>query len=127
MRIIIDSSAWIEYLEGSILGEKVRKVLVGNDELYILDIIISEVVSKVKRKKGNADTAYQAMTSNAKVFNIDSDVARDAGLFHAEVREKVKDFGLVDALILISARKLKAKVLTRDKHFKGFRETVFVG
>lgn len=127
MRVIIDSSAWIEYLEGSFLGEEVRKILVGDNELYALNLIIAEVISKVKRKKGNVEVAYQAITSNAKIFNINPTVAKEAGLFHAEIRKKVKDFGLVDALILISARKLEARVLTGDKHFKGFRETIFVG
>ena len=126
MKVIIDSSAWIEYLEGSELGEKVRDLLVRKEEVYIMNIMIAEVVSKVKRKEGNFDIAYRAMVSNAKVINLTPEISKEAGLLHAEMKKKMGTFGLVDALILTVARTLKAKILTKDNHFKGFKEAYFL-
>ena len=43
------------------------------------------------------------------------------------MKKKIRDFGLIDAIILTTARKLKAKVVTGDPHFKKFKEVVFIG
>ena len=42
------------------------------------------------------------------------------------MRKKFKDFGLIDSMILLTTRKLDAKILTGDPHFKGFKETIFI-
>lgn len=126
MRYIIDDYAWAEYLEGSKLGENVREVILGEDEIFSLSLTIAEVISKVKRKKGNFEIAFNAIKSNSKIVEISPEIAKKAGLFHAEIREKIKNFGLVDALILILARKLNAKILTGDEHFREFKEAIFI-
>lgn len=126
MRYIIDAYAWVEYLEGSKLGEKVRDVISSENEIFSLNLTIAEVVSKVKRKKGNSDVAFNAIKTNSRILEITPEIAKKAGLFHAEIREKIKNFGLVDALILMLARELKAKILTGDEHFREFKEAIFV-
>ena len=126
MKYIIDAYAWIEYLEGSNLGSKVREIILGEDEIFSLNLTIAEVVSKVKRKKGNPELAFNAIKTNSKILEITPEIAKKAGLFHAEKREKTKNFGLVDSLILILARELKAKILTGDEHFREFKEAIFI-
>ena len=126
MKYIIDSYAWIEYLDGSLLGEKVKKILESDNEIYSLNLTISEVISRVKRKNGDIDIAYTAITSISKVAEITPEIAKKAGEFHAEIRKKIKDFGLVDSLILILARELNAKVVTGDEHLHRFKEAVFI-
>ncbi len=126
MKYIVDSYAWIEYLGGSPAGQKVREIIGADNEIYSLNLSVAEVVSRIKRLNENADLAYEAIISNSKIIDIDVELAKEAGLLHAETRKKIKDFGLVDVLILVSARKLKAKILTGDPHFKGFKEAVFI-
>ena len=126
MKYIIDSYAWVEYLDGSTLGEKVKKILEGNNEIFSLNLTISEVVSRVKRKNGNIDTAYNAINSISKVAEITPEIAKKVGEFHAEIRKRIKDFGLVDSLILTLARELNARIVTGDEHFRGFKEAVFI-
>lgn len=126
MKYVIDSSAWIDYLKGGQLGEKVRELILGNNELFSLNLIVAEVVSYIGRKNGNAETGYRAITTNSKVVEINPEIAKKAGFFHAEMRKKVKNFGLADSIIIVMARELKAQVLTGDAHFRGFNEAVFV-
>ena len=127
MKYLIDAYAWIEYLEGSKLGEKLREIINNsNDEIFSLNITIAEVVSKVKRKKGNIEIAFEAINSNSKIAEITPEIAKKAGIFHAEIRQKIESFGLVDALIFIFAKEMNAKILTGDEHFKGFKEAVFI-
>jgi len=126
MRFIVDSSAWIEYLEGSKKGEKVDKILTGDNEILILNLNISEVVSKVKRKGGNAELAYEAMISKAKIFEITPKISKEAGLLHAEIKPNNKNFSLADAIIIKTAESASAKILTGDSHFNKFKGAVIL-
>ena len=126
MRYIIDSSAWIDYLEGEELGEEVRKIILSNNEIYVSNLIIAEVISYIQRKKGNTQLAYSSITSNSEIAELTPEIAKEAGLLHAEMKVKSKNFGLVDAFILVLAKKLNAKILTADEHFRNFKEAIFV-
>ncbi len=126
MKILIDSCCWIEYLEGSEMGEKISGLLKGSNEIYVIGLIIAEIISKAKRQNKDINIVYNMLASNAKVINISSEMAKNAGLLHAEIRKKIIDFGLIDAFILIAAREVGAKIYTGDKHFKGFKEAVLV-
>ncbi len=126
MKYLIDSYAWIEYLDGTIKGKKVRELLMQDYEIYTITLTIAEVISRIKRKNGNVDIAYEAINANTKVIWETAEVAKEAGVFHAQIREKIKDFGLVDALIYVNARKLGAKIVTGDEHFRTFKDVVFL-
>ena len=124
--MLLDTSAWIEYLEGSKLGEKVRAIILNQEEVMSLNITISEVVSKIKRKGGNTELAFNIINSNSKIISITPEIAKKAGLLHAETRKEIPNFGLVDSILLILARDLGAKILTGDEHFRKFKEAVFI-
>ena len=126
-KYIIDSYAWIEYLEGSEKGGKVESIISdGSNEIYSHILTVSEVIGKTKRRDMNIESAFSAVTLFSKLIAIDVDSARNAGLFHAEMRKTAKDFGLADAFILISARRMNAKFVTGDPHFKSFKETIMI-
>lgn len=126
MKYLIDSSAWIEYLEGSSKGEKVNELLNDRNEIYVISLIISEVVSKVKRKDSDAEIAYSSIIKNAKLFDVTPKVSKEAGLLHAQMKKKNPNFSLADALILCSAQMLGTQLVTTDTHFKPFKETLLL-
>ena len=125
-RHVIDSYAWIEYLDGTELGRRVRDLIESNDEVFTCALTVAEVVSKVARKNKDVKVAYDVLLNNSKVVNADEELSLQAGLLHCEMRKSLKDFGLADAYVLATARKLKAKVLTGDVHFKGVKEAVLI-
>jgi len=123
---VIDSYAWIEYLDGTEMGRKVSSIIEENDEIFTSALTVAEVVSKVARKGKDVKIAYDVLTSNSKIINADEELSLQAGLLHCEMRKILKDFGLADAYVLATARKLKSKVLTGDAHFKNVKEAVLV-
>lgn len=57
---------------------------------------------------------------------FDEELSIQAGLLHFEMRKTLKDFGLADAFVLATARKLKSKVLTGDPHFESVKEAILI-
>ncbi len=126
-KYIIDAYAWIEYLIGSKDGEKVKSVLEEeNNEVYTCAVTVAEVVSKTAREGRNFETAYDVLTSNSQVVNVDEELSKEAGALHAEMRKTKRDFGLADAYVLAIARRTNSKVLTGDAHFKGIKEAILI-
>jgi predicted nucleic acid-binding protein len=123
---VIDAYAWIEYLDGSKPGKKVASILESNETAYTCAITVGEVVSKVARLGKDAKIAYDVLTSNSQIVPVDEELSLQAGLIHCEMRKTQKDFGLADAYILATARKIKSKILTGDPHFQGVKEATMI-
>ncbi len=126
MKYFIDSSAWIEYFEGSATGEKVSKILNSEEEVFILSINIGEVISFLKRKNKDFNIAYESMIKRAKIFDVTPRIAKDSGTLHAEKRLEGSKFSLADSMILHSAKAIGAHVLTKDIQFKEFKESIIL-
>jgi len=126
-KYIVDAWAWVEYLIGSEHGERVNEILVEDgSEAYTCAITLAEVISKVAREGRDTQAAYAMLSGNSQIVNLDEVLSLEAGLLHFEMRKTSKDFGLADAYVLATARKLKSKVLTGDPHFKGLKEAIFI-
>lgn len=125
-RLVIDSYAWIEYLDGTELGQKVSNFIETNEEIFTCALTIAEVVSKAARKGKNVKIAYEVLTNNSKIILADEELSFEAGQIHFEMRKVLKDFGLADAYILATARKLQSKILTGDEHFRNIKEAVLI-
>lgn len=125
-KFVIDAYAWIEYLDGTDAGRRVTEILENNDGIFTCAVTLGEVVSKVARMGKDAKVAYDVLLSNSQVVVVDEELSFQAGLLHCEMRKTAKDFGLADAYVLATARRLKSKILTGDPHFKSLKEAIMV-
>jgi len=121
---MVDAYAWVEYLEGSKQGEKVQQII-KNHVCFTSAVTLAEVVSKAKRTGKDSQMAFDAVALNSRVLNVNEGTAKIAGLFHAEMRKKSKNFGLADAFILAQRTK-KQKIVTGDPHFLGIENIEFL-
>ncbi len=125
--IVIDSWAWIEYLDGSELGSRVRDmVLDQRNKLYTHVVSIVEIVSKEKRRKKDPETAWKAVTNLSSILRINELDSKEVGLLHAEMKTTYKNFGLADSFVLHAARKIHGRVLTGDPDFRGITEAILL-
>ncbi len=69
--------------------------------------------------------AYNVLTSNSKTVNVEEEFSQ-AGLSRCKIQSIPKDFGLADAYVLATARKLQSKILTGDMHFKNVKEASLI-
>lgn len=126
MRLIIDAHSWIEYLNGSKQGEKLNTLLSEDNEIFALSITIAEVVAKVKKQNGNVELAYSSIIKNSKIFEPTPKIAKEAGLLYVKTRESNESFGIVDSLLITSAKLIDAKLVTGDHHLKTFKEAILL-
>jgi predicted nucleic acid-binding protein len=124
---VIDAYAWIEYLIGSEAGSEVNTILENeSNEIYTCAVTVAEVISKVSREGRDVEVAYDVLVNNSQVIDVEEELSKETGLLHSKMRKTEKDFGLADAYVLATARKLKSKVLTGDKHFSNVKEAVLL-
>ena len=124
---MIDAYAWIEYLDGTSKGAKVRDIIEDPHNTCVTSVVTAaEVVSKFVRRGKDPRLGIRALEDNSQLQPVDMSIARSAGEIHAELRKKVVDFGLADAFVLATSRNKPSKVLTGDLHFKGVPEAVMI-
>ena len=126
-RYVVDAWAWIEYLVGSEHGSKLNKILEDeSSEIYTCAVTLAQVISKIAREGRDVEIPYSLLMSNSQIMNADEELSKHAGLLHAEMKQEEKNFGLADAYVLATAKKLKSKVLTGDAHFKNIKDAVLI-
>ena len=126
-KYVIDSWAWIEYLEGSKSGLKVKDLILDQaNEIFTHAVSAAEIISKAKRRGKDVEAIWQAINSNSKLVSFGADESKEVGLVHAEIKSKNKNFGLADSFVLTLAKKLNAKVITGDPDFKNIMGVMMV-
>jgi len=124
--MLLDSFAWMEYFMGTQEGEKIRRLVDDDIQLYTSPIVIAEIYSKSLRTDGNAEERKDFIIKRCALIVLDENIAVEAAKIHAENKIKKPDFGLADAIILASARNRNIKVVTGDPHFKDFKDAIMM-
>jgi len=128
MTVLVDSWAWIEYFKGSTTGEKVKELIENSQDKVIVSAVnIAEVYNSFLRdyspsdNKRYAEASRKAMKQRSYVYDVDEEIAVDS----AKIKHE-KKWGLGDSIIYATAKRVDAKVLTGDPHFKGLNDVIFL-
>lgn len=120
MKLVFDSNAWIEYLQGTEKSQAVEKFLsdYGN-EIYTTAANLYEVKYLTLRDEGRqkAEDAVLFIKNHAEIILIDEELALNA----AELRAS-HGLSAIDAFTLAAAQKLDAKIVSADPHFTPFKK-----
>lgn len=113
--VLVDTSAWIEWLIGSATGDRLAEHLPDQADWLVPTMVQLELAKWLTREVGE-DKADQviAFTQVCQVIPLDTDVALEA----AEVCRAHK-LAAADAIVFATARARGATVLTCDGHFEG--------
>ncbi len=126
-KFVLDSWAWVEYLNASQKGNFVRDLIEKpENEIYSSSISLAEVISKAIRQNRDKSVPLTAIRTLSKIVNVDDELANEAGIIHADFKSRIQDFGLADAFIIATAKKLGAKIITGDPHFKHVKGAILL-
>ena len=126
-KLVADAYTWIEYLEESEKGSKAAKFLEDDsNEIFTSSANVAEVISKFLRSNKDVGIAIKCINSMSNVVNVTQEIANLAGQIHFEAKKKNKNFGMFDAFVAATAKKINAKILTGDIDFKNFKEAIMI-
>ena len=121
-KFLLDTWAWIEYFEGSEIGRKVDEKIRSEDEIYTSIVTLAELSDNFHRK--DVITGYsweeirEFVETKTEILPVTPENSSKAGKTKAEERKEMKDFGLMDAIILETARRKEAKLISGDSHLQ---------
>lgn len=124
-KYVIDSYAWIEYFRGSKAGEKARDYIEGKGALTP-SIVLAELAGKYYRERNDFSEDLIFIKSKSQIMPLDEHIALSAGQINTKMKKEVKGWGMADSIILSTAKKNSAKVITGDQHFKNMKETIMI-
>lgn len=118
---VVDTSAWIEWLTGSVLGKKLGSQFPERPQCIVPTIVQLELSKWLVREVGEeqADQVI-AYTQKCTVAPLDTAIALLAADLHREHR-----LATADAIVYATARQQRAQLLTCDAHFKGLPDVAF--
>jgi predicted nucleic acid-binding protein len=113
--ILVDTSAWIEWLIGSHVGKTLAVDLPERDRWLVPTIVQLELAKWLTREIGE-DRADQviAFTETCVVAELDTEIALSAATLCPKYR-----LATADSIILATAIAHGAELLTCDRHFEG--------
>jgi len=120
--ILVDTSAWIEWLTGSPTGELVAEHLPEQAEWLVPTMVQLELAKWLTREVGE-DKADQviAFTQVCALVPLDTDIVLAAA--EACVAHRLTT---ADAIILATARARGARLLTCEAHFEGMADVTYL-
>lgn len=120
---VIDAYAWIEYFRGSKSGEVARHYIEEEDSATPT-VVIAELSRKLLKEIERGVETIEGRRAKlefvgtiTEIVDLSRDIAELSGEIDIERKKKVGNWGLADSIVLATARRSNAKVVTGDKHF----------
>lgn len=128
--MLLDTTILVELLSRPAASPLVRRILksIGDDVLFASAIQLGELADVARQSRKDADEVVRRAADIVQVVDVDADIAIEASRLKAQARRRrhVRDFALVDGVVLATARSLGQRVLTLDHEFAGFEDAVIL-
>jgi predicted nucleic acid-binding protein len=119
---VVDTSAWIEWIVGTLVGEQLAPELPRNDQWVVPTIVQYELTRWLAREMSDAAAARAiAFSTELVVAPLTTDIATKAAAY-----AKVHGLATADAIIFATAADARADLLTCDAHFATLPRVVYV-
>ncbi len=110
--IIPDTSIWVEYLKQNFLYYENIKNLMENQRILAVECIFAELLQGAKNKR-EREILFSYWENLPKISG--ENIWIEAGKYSSENKLISKGVGIIDCVILLSARQSNAKIFTLDK------------
>lgn len=125
MKLLLDSSIWLEFFAGTPRADGLKKYFKPSNEILLTPIIVYEVYKKIRMERGERMAVLllaQMERISGPVIPIDQSLAvqaADVSLLHK--------IPMADSMIYSAALSAGAEVITMDSHFRGLPNCRFIG
>jgi predicted nucleic acid-binding protein len=121
--MLLDTSTIVEIFRsppGSSNFQKIITHIEGDEALYVSVVQLAEIADWAIRNKAPSEERIKAVKEMARVVLLDEKICLDAATIKQRRRQAGHDdFGLIDGIVLATARSIRQRVLTLDRDFAG--------
>ena len=122
MKVVLDSSGWIEFFTGGPLAERYAAYLTPRYQIITPTVVLYEVYKKIKRERGEETALLFAGRLNAThVVQLTESIAylaADVSLRHG--------LAMADAIVYATAKDQDAEVITGDADLRDLLGVVYI-
>jgi len=117
--MLFDTSAWIEFFQGTRKGKKVRQFL-KVEENFTNIVSFAEVINWCLRNnlENRINSYIEGIKKGSEILDLDEKIITLAGRLNYERKMVVKNWGMMDSFILAASLLYDLKILTKDLQFK---------
>lgn len=119
---MLDSSAIVEVFRSPITSRNFKMIEkeIGEEEVFVSVVQLAEVADWAIRNHVSSKDRIAAIKEFARIVPLNEEICLEAPVIKYRRRELGHtDFGLLDAIVLATARSIGQRVLTFDKDFAG--------
>ena len=124
-KYVLDSSAWLEYLEGSEKGARIHEIIEERTAAITI-LALAELADKFERENRAFEKTLQFIQSKSPILSLNISIIQGAAKIKKKQRLSQSKFGLIDALHLATAKYHGAIFITKDLDFKGIENVVIL-
>ena len=122
MKVLIDSSGWIEFFVGGPLAERYAAYLTPSAKIVTPTIVLYEVYKKIKRERGEDLALLVAGRLNTtEVIPLTDSLALNA----ADISLR-HGLAMADAIVYATSRHQEAQIITGDADLKDLPGVIYV-
>ena len=117
--MLFDTSAWIEFFQGTEKGKKVEEFL-KSEKNFTNAVTFAEVINWCLRNnlENKINSYIDGIKKGSEMLGLDETIITLAGRLNYERKKAVKNWGMMDSFILATSLLYDLKILTRDSQFK---------
>jgi predicted nucleic acid-binding protein len=121
VKILIDSSGWIEFFSGGRLSDKYLAYIKDQTQLITPTIVLYEVYKKIKKSHGEeTGLLVIGQLSATQVVPLTESIA----LLAADISLQY-NLAMADSIVYATAQDERAKLITSDSDLKNLPNTVY--
>ena len=127
MIFIIDTYAWVEYFIGSKEGQRVKELFENRKNKFVtMECCLAELRGWCIRNNIKFQEILGIVETNSEVLPVSRNNWVNAAFIKSEMMKTIRDFGLIDSILVAKQKELKCKIITADKHFKNLKGIEFL-
>lgn len=120
--MILDTSAWVEFIEGTEKGRAVRLILENEESFTSLATVAELVHWCLSSGREGVSTTIEEVKRISQLLPLTEAISLEAGKLNYERKKAGKKWGMMDSIIVATAQTYGLKILTKDYSFSDLPE-----
>ncbi|MBI2659700.1 PIN domain-containing protein [Candidatus Woesearchaeota archaeon] len=115
--MLLDTSAWVEFFIKSEKGEIVKRYL-KTEECQTSIATLAEISNWAMKENLNGKELTDFVIMSTRLLHLNPEISFLAGELNFKRKKIVRNWGMIDSMILATGFIYGLKILTKDSHFK---------